>query len=144
MYPQLISFLYISLSKQQSTPQCYILAVHDVTESVLVRGDCRSSARHGKKNLQRLKSLLRLSQRLKSLVRGHPNGLCINGVISTALFENIWDAYECSRESTQGKPLCAAQLLQQSTNCVCSYNKDISTLDESMPTLIRALIRLVV
>jgi hypothetical protein len=45
MYPKLLSFLYVSRSKQQSTHQCYILAVHDVTESVLVRGDCRSSAR---------------------------------------------------------------------------------------------------
>jgi len=45
MKPQLLSFLYVSRSKQQSTHQCYILAVRDVTDSVLVRGDCCSSAR---------------------------------------------------------------------------------------------------
>ena len=44
-YTKLLSFLYVSLSKQQSTHQSNILAVHDVTEPVLVRGDCRSSAR---------------------------------------------------------------------------------------------------
>ena len=50
MYPKLLSCLYVSRSKQQSTHQCHILAVHDVTESVLVQGDCRSSARHRIKN----------------------------------------------------------------------------------------------
>ena len=45
MYPTLLSFLYFSLSKQQSTHQCYILAVHPVTESVPVRGDCRGLAK---------------------------------------------------------------------------------------------------
>jgi hypothetical protein len=67
--PKTSSFLYVSRSKQHSPCQCYILVVHDVTGSVLVRGDCRSSARPLIKNRQRLKSLPRLSQRLKSLVR---------------------------------------------------------------------------
>jgi len=35
-------FFIVSLSKQQSTQQCYILAVQDVTESVC--GHCSSSA----------------------------------------------------------------------------------------------------
>jgi len=74
MYPKLLSFLYVSLSKQERTNQRYILAVHDVIESV--RGDSLYE-RPRVTNCQRLKSLLQLSQRLKSLVRGHPNGLCI-------------------------------------------------------------------
>jgi hypothetical protein len=42
------SFLYFSLSKQQSTHQCYIRAVHIITESV--QGDCFSKARPRIKN----------------------------------------------------------------------------------------------
>ena len=50
MYPKLLSFLSVSLSKQQSTDQCHLRAVHAVTESVLVQGDCRSSTRPRIKN----------------------------------------------------------------------------------------------
>jgi hypothetical protein len=50
-----------------NTHQCYI---HDVTVLEFVREECRSSARRRIKNCQRLKSLRRLSHRLKSLVRG--------------------------------------------------------------------------
>jgi hypothetical protein len=73
MYPKLFSFLCVSRSKQQSTHQCYVLAVHDVTESVLVQGDCGSSARPHIKDRQSLKSLPLLSQWLKSLLRGRAN-----------------------------------------------------------------------
>jgi len=45
MFPKLLSVLYVSRSKQQNTHQRCILAVHGVNESVLVQGDCRSSAR---------------------------------------------------------------------------------------------------
>jgi len=72
MCQKLLSFLKVSLSKQRSTHQCYFLAVHGVAESV--RGDCRFSGRPRIKNRQRLKSLLQLSQRLKSLVRDHAKG----------------------------------------------------------------------
>jgi hypothetical protein len=68
----LLCFLYVSRSKQQSTHQCYSLAAHDLTKSVPVRTDCRCSARPRIKNRQRLKSLPRLLQRLKSLVRRRP------------------------------------------------------------------------
>ena len=51
------SFLYISRAKQQSTHQYHILAIHDVIESVLVRGDVGSSARSRIKNRQRLNRL---------------------------------------------------------------------------------------
>ena len=70
------SFLYVSRSKQQSTHQSYILAVYDVTESVLGQGDGRFSARpYTKKNRQRLKSLPGLSQRLNLTLHGRLKGV---------------------------------------------------------------------
>jgi hypothetical protein len=51
------SFSYISRAKQQRTHQCHILAIQDVIESVLVRGDVGSSAQSRIKSRQRLNSL---------------------------------------------------------------------------------------
>jgi len=60
--PTLFSFFSFLRPKKQSTQQCCIFAVRDVTESV--RRDCRSGAQSHIKNHHPLTSLLLLSQRL--------------------------------------------------------------------------------
>jgi hypothetical protein len=48
MYPKLFSVLYFTRSQQQSTHQCCIRAVRDITESV--RGNCHCKARPREKS----------------------------------------------------------------------------------------------